>query len=583
MGNSSSESQENRRAARIRRVVEDCLRRRSAGEELSDEQVIADQADLLPELRQELSLLALMQRVAEGASASLRPAGLNRVGREQPSAVSANSFPGYEILNEIHRGGQGVVYRAIQESTKREVAIKVLKEGAFAGPRELARFEREVQILASLRHPNIVAVHESGTAAAGNFYFVMDHISGQPLDRYMKERRVDRDGSPINETLELFAKICEAVNAAHLRGVIHRDLKPANVRVDADGNPHVLDFGLAKMTAGESDPASEEPEASALTITGQFMGSLPWASPEQARGLSDLDLRTDVYSLGVILFQMLTSKFPYEVTGNIRDVMGRIMNDDPARPGALQRDINDEVDCIILKCLRKEPERRYQTAGELAREVRCFLAGEPIEAKRDSTLYVLGKSLRRHRWAVAVGLAFVVGLSVFAVYASLQADRYNRLAQQEQEARQVAEVAREKATAARDEQSRERQRAEKARDKAEAINEFVTKALVSSDPNQGGAQGFLVTDAMEQAVVLLDAGELKDQPETEAALLLTISQILNDNARSQEALRLARRALEINEQLHPGDHPAVAGSLHNVAACLRSLGRSAEALPKFET
>ncbi len=382
------------RLVRVQRLLDDCIDRRIAGEDVSDQDIIVANVDLMPELGEELGNLAVIERARRRFAGSSNILDISAIHKAEPSPTPLpgppDFFPGYEILNEIHRGGQGVMYRAIQKSTKREVAIKVLKEGAFAGPRELARFEREVQILASLRHPNIVAVHESGTAAAGNFYFVMDYIAGRPLDRYMKERRRDAAGISTNETLILFAKICDAVNAAHLRGVIHRDLKPANVRVDADGNPHVLDFGLAKMTAGESDPASDEHEASALTITGQFMGSLPWASPEQARGQSGLDLRTDVYSLGVILFQMLTSKFPYEVTGNIRDVMGRIMNADPVRPGALRRDINDEVDSIILKCLRKEPERRYQSAGELAREIRCYLAGEPIEAKRDSTLYVLG-------------------------------------------------------------------------------------------------------------------------------------------------------------------------------------------------
>ena len=247
-----------------------------------------------------------------------------------------------------------------------------MKEGPFATAGEQARFEREVQILGQLNHPNIVAIHDSGQAA-GCHYFVMDYISGQPLDVWMAGA-----AHSIEETLRLFAKICNAVNAAHLRGITHRDLKPGNIRVDENGEPHILDFGLAKVVHSPE-------EASLMTMTGQFMGSLPWASPEQAEGApSKIDIRTDVYSLGVILYQMLTGKFPYEVIGNMRDVLDRIMKAEPARPSTIRKRINDEVETIVLKCLAKERERRYQTAGELARDIGHYLAGEPIEAKRDS-------------------------------------------------------------------------------------------------------------------------------------------------------------------------------------------------------
>ena len=151
------------------------------------------------------------------------------------------TFPGYQILREVHRGGQGVVYHAMEESTSREVALKVMKEGRFAGPADRARFDREVQILRRLNHPNIVAIRHVGVAA-GSHFLVMDYIHGQPLDAYASSS----DMTDLRPMLRLFAKICDAVNAAHLNGVIHRDLKPANIRVDDAGEPHVLDFGLAK-------------------------------------------------------------------------------------------------------------------------------------------------------------------------------------------------------------------------------------------------------------------------------------------------------------------------------------------------
>ncbi len=329
--------------------------------------------------------------------------------RETPEPA-ADSIPGYSIVHEIHRGGQGVVYQAIQKTTRRKVAIKVMREGPFASRHERDRFEREIHVLAALKHPNIVTIHESGTAG-GSFYFVMDYISGNALDAYMSEGRVKpaKTGRVrIRETLSLFKKICEAVNAAHLRGVIHRDLKPGNIRMDTDGEPKILDFGLAKVAPGVLDD-----DSMAQTETGQFLGTPAWASPEQAEGVpGKIDVRTDVYSLGVILYHMLTGDFPYVTMGGFREVADRIMNAPPVPPRALRREIDDEVETIVLKSLAKERDRRYQSAGELARDIGHYLAGEPIEAKRDSTWYILRKHLRQYRLPLAVGAGFVAMLAV---------------------------------------------------------------------------------------------------------------------------------------------------------------------------
>src|SRR5262249_48569959 len=163
----------------------------------------------------------------------------------------------------------------------------------------------------------------------------------------------------------LFAKICDGVNAAHLRGVIHRDLKPGNILVDDRGEPHVLDFGLAKLTQDADGTSATQ----VMTTTGQFVGSLPWTSPEQAEGRTEsLDIRTDVYSLGVVLYQLLTGRFPYPVSGPIREVVHHIANTNPIRPSTIQRLIDRELETILLKCLAKAPDRRYQSAGELARD-----------------------------------------------------------------------------------------------------------------------------------------------------------------------------------------------------------------------
>jgi hypothetical protein len=289
----------------------------------------------------------------------------------------------------------------------------------------------------------------------------MDYISGEPLDEHVASHRLDTA-----EILRLSVQVCGAVNAMHLKGIIHRDLKPSNIRVDDAGNPHVLDLGLAKMqssvssfqspVSGNQSPVasnpfpvtgrqspSESPSPASVgaetrtskletgnskretgnrkletdfTLTGQFLGSRPWASPEQAEGRTALiDLRTDVYSLGVVLFRVLTGHLPYNMAGSMREVLDHIVHAEPLRPrklgwyGRPGRGIDDELETIILKCLRKDPARRYQSAGELARDIEHYLVGEPIESKRDSAAYVLGKTLRRHR-APVVAAALILAL-----------------------------------------------------------------------------------------------------------------------------------------------------------------------------
>jgi len=327
-----------------------------------------------------------------------------------PLSTQAEAIPGYTVVGERERGGQGVVYEAIQNATRRRVAIKVLHEahGASLGR---ARFEREVEILAQLRHPHIVTIHDSARSDR-RLYFVMDFVDGVPFDEFASETP-DRDPGKI---LPVFAKVCEAVHAAHLHGVMHRDLKPGNVLVDAAAEPRVLDFGLAKrLDAGDLTEAAE------MTATGQFLGSLLWAAPEQIAGDHDrVDLRCDVYALGVVLCHALTGRLPYPKSATLADAARHIRESEPLRPSLLRPGLDDELDTIILKCLRKEPAQRYQTAGELGRDVTRYLAGEPIEAKRDSLIYVMRKRLRRHRSALAVGAAFlavaVLGLSLSLSY-----------------------------------------------------------------------------------------------------------------------------------------------------------------------
>lgn len=383
--------------------------------------------------------------------------------RTLPGAT-APEVPGYDIVREIHGGGQGVVYQAIQKSTRRVVAIKMMRQGPFATPADRSRFDREVETLGRLNHPSIVAVHDAG-AIGGVQYCVMDYVEGLALDRFVEQQYkistqsglaqpeapafertasggvVARGPDPartcfadvvgMRSAIDLLARVCDAVHAAHLRGVIHRDLKPSNILVDSAGNPHVLDFGLAKSEDSTVDLS--------VTRTGQFVGSLPWASPEQAEGHSyRIDLRTDVYSLGVIAYQLLAGRFPYDLNGPLRDILDRIIREDPPRPSAYGRiadggRLSDELDTILLKCLAKDRERRYQSAGDLARDLRHHLADEPIEARRESAWYVIRKAAWRRRYmlalvAVPTVLLPIAGIGILrSISSARQADRERHL------------------------------------------------------------------------------------------------------------------------------------------------------------
>jgi eukaryotic-like serine/threonine-protein kinase len=352
-----------------------------------------------------------------------------------PADFPRDLFPGYTVVASVREGGQGAIYEAVEHMTKRRVAIKVLRSGPFSGEAEQVRFEREVQILGRLQHPHIVTIHTSGTTQRQR-YFVMDFIEGKPLDEYVRDENLS-----VADTLALFLKIASAIDAAHVNGITHRDLKPANILVDPQGHPHVLDFGLAKT----SDDAGVDVK---VTTTGQFVGSLPWAAPEQLRDdPNDVDLRTDVYGLGIVLYFILTESLPYDRYGIARDVMNRILEGEHSPPSRYRKEIGNELDTIVLKCLRVSRKRRYQMAGEVARDIERYLAGEPIEAKRDSAGYLLMKTARRYRTAALFVALVVVGGVGYAVTVSIL---YGRAVESERVARQRTVIAQEQYRLARE-------------------------------------------------------------------------------------------------------------------------------------
>ncbi len=467
----------------------------------------------------------------------------------------------YRIRRLIASGGMGSVYEAEQENPRRAVALKIMK--GIASGSALQRFEYESQVLARLRHAGIAQVFEAGTHQEGRStvpYFAMEFVpEAQRITEFANARKLG-----IRARLQLFLQVCNAVHHGHQKGIIHRDLKPANILVDAQGDVKVIDFGIAR--ANDADLAITRVQ----TGEGQLIGTLQYMSPEQVNAdPNDVDVRSDVYALGLVLYELICGQPPYDVrNASVYDAIRIIREQGATRPGAISSAIQSDIETITLKAIEKDRERRYQSADDLGADIRRYLAGEPIAARAPSAVYQLRVFARRNKAAfasIAVVFVVLVGASIFSTWQYLRADR-----------------ARADAVAAGREAESRRASEERQRRKAEAINLFVTNALISTDPHQGGKHGFLVTDAMEQAVELLDSGELKDDPETQAALFLTISRILDNNARTPEAVQLAQRALDIYEELHADDHPDLARCLNDVGLCLQSLGRSTEALEKFE-
>ena len=353
------------------------------------------------------------QAGAVPAAAPLPPLSVGSPGVRAGPLEERPDIPGYKILEPLGRGGMGMVWRAEQVSTRRQVALKLTISPRMESPRARARFQREVELTARLDHPNIARLYDSGLHQ-GMCYYAMELIDGVPLDQYVKSKALSR-----RQTLTLMRSVCQAVLFAHLHAVIHRDLKPSNILVSADGQPHVLDFGLAKSLL-------EEEEAPAISIEGQIAGTPAYMSPEQAAGhQNQIDTRTDVFSLGVILYELLTGQSPHDLSGSMFDVLQRVTEGRIRRPREADRSVDHELEALLLTALARNPEERYASAGALAKDIGNYLEGEPLDTRAHRTLYFLRKKAAKYRVPIAVSLVVSLVLLgiVLAAYTRIVAAR----------------------------------------------------------------------------------------------------------------------------------------------------------------
>jgi eukaryotic-like serine/threonine-protein kinase len=485
---------------------------------------------------------------------------LGTVGDGLPASASLampESIGRYRLRRIIGEGGMGTVYEAEQRNPQRIVALKVIKAGV-ASPQALRRFELEGEALARLQHPGIAQIYESGAAEgpSGSLpYFAMEYVAGLPLLAYAARHRLDT-----RARLELMARICDAVHHAHQRGIIHRDLKPGNILVDASGQPKVLDFGVARFT--DSDAL-----ATRQTNLGQLIGTLAYMSPEQALGNPlEIDIRSDVYTLGVILYELLAGKMPYQPrNGAIPEVVRTIREEEPTSLFTVNRAYRGDIATLCAKALEKDKSRRYASAAELAADLRRHLAHQPILAQPPTFTYQLGKFARRHRALVggvaAVFLVLLAGVAVSLREASRaraaeraaveQRDRASAAEKQTRAERDRAVTAEAQAEAGRTLAESQRRRADAESANAKAINEFLDRDLLGQasvreqsepDPN------LKVRTALDRAAAAI-GGKFATQPDVEASLRLTIGKAYQRLTLYPEAQPHLDRALELRRKL----------------------------------
>ena len=494
----------------------------------------------------------------EAADSDLEPA-------ELPIGMEGQRLGPYRIDRKLGTGGMGDVYLAerADDEYQQRVAIKLVRAGVYSSQVQ-NRLRMERQILARLEHPNIARLLDGGRAPDGTPYLVMEYIDGEPIDSYCDRRRLG-----LEERLGLVRTICTAVHYAHQNLIVHRDLKPNNILITPDGVPKLLDFGIAKLL-----DTRQSLHTLAVTHMDYRVMTPAHASPEQIRG-EVITTASDIYVLGVLLYELLTGRRPFQLAGSrLTDLERIICEQDPIAPSAmvaktisespdlasdiatcrsttprrLERDLKGDIDNIVLMAMRKDANRRYRSAEQLALDLEFHAGGQPVTATRDTWVYRTRKFVRRHALGVAAATIGVVLLAAFAVVTLLQAQR----------------IARERDIAALE------------RTRAERVSSFLVELFELSDPSKSRGNQVTARELLDIGARRVSAG-LNDQPETRATLLGTIGRVYGSLGLYNDAIALQREALESRRTLYGARHPEVALAMAQLGDALREQGQLEQA------
>jgi eukaryotic-like serine/threonine-protein kinase len=488
-----------------------------------------------------------------------------------PAAESANAGPisigPYRLIRKLGEGGMGQVWLAEQTAPiQRQVALKLIKIGRYDDS-VLQRFYAERQSLAIMDHPSIAKVFDAGATSDGQPYFVMEYVAGQPINEYCDAKRLG-----IRERLELFVKVCEGVQHAHQKAVIHRDLKPANILVvEVDGKPvpRIIDFGLAKAATPSIG------DETLVTQLGGWVGTPGYVSPEQADpSVLDIDTRTDVYSLGAVLYVLLTGFLPFESKNwrklRFDEFLRQLRDEDPPSPSTkigtdkewsrassearatepkqLVSLLHGDLDWITMKALEKDRARRYGTPMELAADIERYLNHEPIVARPASTAYRIQKYVRRHRVGVALAAILVLLLAGFAVMQALQVRRIRA----------------------------ERDRTARERDRANRITDFMQQIFKISDPSESRGNSVTARELLDKASKEIDSG-LANDPDAQAQMLQVMGEVYRSLGLYAQAEPLLTRSVEIRQRVLGPNDPTTLDAMSSLALLMHREGREADA------
>ncbi len=483
------------------------------------------------------------------------------------SLAPGDRLGSWQIVSEIGKGGMGAVYLAERADAayEKKAAVKLLKRGMDTD--ELVRrFRAERRILARLDHPHIAHLLDGGSTPDGRPYLVMEHVEGRPIDAWCTERGVSTE-----DRLVLFEKVCRAVHFAHRNLVVHRDLKPGNILVGADGEPRLLDFGIAKLLEGDPEPHA--------TVMAYLPMTPEFASPEQIRG-EPVTTATDVYSLGVLLYRLLARRSPYRPATEGRAALAEaVCSQEPQRPSTvvgarvkegaesahadrlLAKRLRGDLDTIVKKAMSKDPSRRYESAEQLAADIRRHLEGLPVLARSAGVGYRTSKFVGRHKVGVALAAAALVAIIGTAAVAVVQRAEALREKTRAEEAQTQAENAQD--------------RAEKAQVRADWASDFLTKAFEINNPSESRGKEIKAIELLEKAREQLSTGDV--QPEMAARLAVVLGKVYGQLGQYGTARELYEKALDLNSKNGTGNGPGEAGAILGLAQVESDLGNDAEA------